>query len=597
MSVWTINGETTDALKVTSLRRRQASQAPAMLTLQQAIGLDEVAYLTYGDEVSVRKDDQPWFAGVVTSVRRRATAREEYIVYEAQDAWWYLDRLVYQQNWQLAGGPGRKSRIVIGQNDAGERIDSGEIIREVLSYAAAANGVPGIFAGEIGVDVDIPWHEMLDATCGEIIRAVLRWSPDAVAYFTPGTYKFNVRRRSECPLVTFDAMAGKRLTHFEAEPCPHLVVPAVVIKYERVDEFDGTQRNTLVTDAAPVGATGMELGALVFTVELAGSRVTSQTQNIRTDNLPPADVSLLTTWLLGKMPALGEKDDFEITDISANYIYPKELLEGEIQDWMTGVNQAEGYIGCAASWTEPDGTKMTNVPIAVRFRCTDALQERYTRYQTEEVGEPQPEGIAAKLYSALSVLHHEGSLSMVEDEVTGSVQVGNRVSISNVPGLSNMTALVQVVDEDVESGKTQIRFGPPSQISPQDFVELLRPNRMRGGGSRYSAERNSSTPSSGGAVETGAPGVLENGSTAGGGFEKLVVKSDAKTITLDPAQVQCGAEVALMKIMALTADGVSVAQVVGSLTPCSESHPWSLIEIEICDGETTRTITVLGKEA
>jgi hypothetical protein len=79
--------------------------------------------------------------------------------------------------------------------------------------------------------------------------------------------------------------------------------------------------------------------------------------------------------------------------------------------------------------------------------------------------------------------------------------MGNALNLSGGRAeWESMAAPVQTVTEDVDAGRTEVGFGPPAHLSPQDLVELLRGTRRR----------NASSSGSGGERTTGTPGKSAN---------------------------------------------------------------------------------------
>ena len=83
----------------------------------------------------------------------------------------------------------------------------------------------------------------------------------------------------------------------------------------------------------------------------------------------------------------------------------------------------------------------------------------------------------------------------------GAVGLGNALNLTGGrTEWASMAAPVQTVTESVDEGRTEIGFGPPAHLSPQDLVELLRGTRRR----RASRRGN------GGERTTGTPGKSAN---------------------------------------------------------------------------------------
>lgn len=105
---------------------------------------------------------------------------------------------------------------------------------------------------------------------------------------------------------------------------------------------------------------------------------------------------------------------------------------------------------------------------------TSAPGGTYTRRDVTDTGDPVPVGLAQWLYSQLSAAKYEGQLTLTEDDPS-LWTLGARLNFTE--GRSEWAtarAAIQVVSLDIATGSTQIQFGPPSHLAPQDVVELLR---------------------------------------------------------------------------------------------------------------------------
>lgn len=94
--------------------------------------------------------------------------------------------------------------------------------------------------------------------------------------------------------------------------------------------------------------------------------------------------------------------------------------------------------------------------------------------------EPVPATLAIDYLASISTLQYEGSITLKEEEASGSLRVGNVLNLTNGRAAwATMIALIQTVEEDLNKGETVVRFGPPSQLSVQNFIELARAARRR----------------------------------------------------------------------------------------------------------------------
>jgi len=94
--------------------------------------------------------------------------------------------------------------------------------------------------------------------------------------------------------------------------------------------------------------------------------------------------------------------------------------------------------------------------------------------------ETAPVGLAAAIYATYGTPYYQGSITIEEDEVSGSWGPGNLLNISGgASEWADMSAVIQRVSEQVDSGTTTIEFGPPTQLGPDDLLSLMRTFSMR----------------------------------------------------------------------------------------------------------------------
>jgi len=135
------------------------------------------------------------------------------------------------------------------------------------------------------------------------------------------------------------------------------------------------------------------------------------------------------------------------------------------------------------------------------YTATNAGTQTFRKLNGFNAGEAVPQGVAAMLYAAVGMLYYEGKITSEQAEVSGTVGLGDMLNLtSGAEAWESMNAPVQTITEDVDAGKTEVGFGPPSHLSPQDLVELLRGTRRR----------SSSSSGSGGQRSTGTPGKSAN---------------------------------------------------------------------------------------
>lgn len=144
---------------------------------------------------------------------------------------------------------------------------------------------------------------------------------------------------------------------------------------------------------------------------------------------------------------------------------------------------SSGSISGYTAWSD-----WVNAPSSVTYTAISYVPAEF-RLPTESTGgglddyeaaEEVPIGLANLLYSALSQLHYEGTLTLTAAEPTSNILPG---VVLNLTGSRaewvTMRALVQQSSLDIDNGTTRLTLGPPSHLSPSELVEIVRSNRTR----------------------------------------------------------------------------------------------------------------------
>jgi len=477
--------------------------------------------------VIIRRDGVTWFRGIITRTPAQGNAQAEQRRYTVEGPWWHLENLVYQQTWQEVTdfAPAlpvlatiEKGRLVLGQGSDGNLIHTGQQITQAAQYAID-QGAP-FQLGTIGVAVPIPFDEAKDLSCAEVIRRMLRWSPDAVAWFDYSTTPLptlHVTRRSAMNTLTIDAGAGDKVSELSLSPRYDLLRPAVVLKYEKTHQTDDNTWTTTQSDIAPADATGREFKAAVMTISLGGRRANYLRQKIEAETVQEDS----PTWWRDHLAELEgiPVSNITIHDHSRQSTLDRELVSGQIADWM-GRQVEEDVIRATLSWFDDD-LHVVKKQVQLRLTVTDATTQTYRKLVSSTPEEPTPSGLAQALYNAASELHYDGSLELTETEAAADWQTGRVLNLTGLrPEWATMRALVQTVETDVDTGRTRLRFGPPEQLGAADLVELLRVNRSREP-ARSATVRLSGQPDDAPEISNPTHGRLSGGGGGTGRYKKL----------------------------------------------------------------------------
>lgn len=556
---WTIEkvGGLTQSVEAWGLsepRLNFMSQASDTLTLRAGgRAVDATPVFAVGDTIKLKRDGAVYFVGRVIDVPGVGDGAGENQSVTAAGPWWYLDNLVFQQQWKitnLLGGTTmvRKSKLILFVDENGVAKNVRQQIEEILDYVLEVAGSPAPFqyAVNAGLEFAAPFDPVQDVTCGEALRRCLRWAPDAVTWVnyatTPPT--LNVAPRSALVAKSF-AVPGD-VESVALKPRYDLQVPEVVLKFEQVTTIDGVTWENVTLDVYPPGATAEAFGAVLATVNLKGFAASYVSQQVKTETLP-VDLNDVAWWTK-KKPELASVTSLTIAGGARALDNPgdqpnltRELVEGAIADWMSEDASQETWTARASyTFTGPTGgvVVVKDQVIAVRLVATSATTKTYKKLDSFSPAEPVPTGLAQKLYTALNTLHYEGAIALRYDEVNAPVRVGNVLNVTGAAAAwAMMAAMVGQVMEDLDSGRVEVTVGPPPHLSAGDLVELLRANRHRSFSGDWQL-RSSGQQVTGGEQELPHKAVRENSTGGGpGGFAAIVMVVGSQTVTIDPANI------------------------------------------------------------
>jgi hypothetical protein len=160
-----------------------------------------------------------------------------------------------------------------------------ETITAIFAWATA-HGCP-IQLGTCAIAMLCPAMELLDVSCGEAIRRILKFLPDVVSWtdYTTNPPTINFASRYDLPVATLE-LSDFGADGFSAKPRPDLIPPQIVIVYEITQTVDGTPGINIQIDAVPDGATGDVPRALVMTIPIHGANESFAKQRLRCQAIP-----------------------------------------------------------------------------------------------------------------------------------------------------------------------------------------------------------------------------------------------------------------------------------------------------------------------
>lgn len=537
--VWKINGQTPAALGLSQLVLTYASlQADTLTFAHDGAAWDADPLFAYGSTITLTRDDVPVFIGKVRRTPRFIGATAESVSYEVAGPWDWLERRALLQNQavvldpETSGVPAMvpQGLAILGQSDAGTTVNLADALAAVLAGAAAA-GID-VAIGD-GFDYPVVWDEVADLTIADAVIRLLGTAPDAVSWIDYATLTLHLARRAhlaEAELEVAPANEGWTLDFAPLESVqvverPDLVPSGVTLFYRRIDTINGRPYLRLFTDA--VGAAADAENAIVRTIELAGASYNSTTleQPVVVAPLPAhltaagtitaasnaAAFAALSKFWKRKIPWLNDPgvtiNAFRATarTISADSeavgedgaplpapvldtSLPNELIEGYLTAWMedTTLNrkgQDQTYSAEVSADIEVGGKvtrRIERLTAGVMATNCSTRTYRWSESSGSIAPEPTPAGVAAKIMAALSVLPVEGSCVLIEEECGLGIRPGQVLNLAGGrASWATMRALVQRLVANIDEGRSEISYGPPTQLGPGDLVDLMRANRLK----------------------------------------------------------------------------------------------------------------------
>jgi hypothetical protein len=519
-------------------RRRLVNQQTSTVTVRRVVAAcDAAAQFSYKDAITiyriVNSIKTPWFQGIVTELPVSGSAANESLDFVISDAWWFLETKAYEQQWVSPSYPGAtpfndpyRCHVFLNKwiyhsvgNYFTRTLTDAQIadVRTYLTTAGAAAGETYPFTFATPPQMDIPIQECEAISCAEVIRKELAFMPDTAVFFdyTQATPQLQFLRHSAQTDVSIPFSAISQTDEWIIKPRYDLLCPSVSLKFEQLNQISvaGNNQQWLLTTPQiyPPAATGKERGALVLTVKLEGmdEKVTQAAINVGAVQTSSGVDPSADPWWLSKQPWLERCDSASINSLTYDTPsgpglpvdgmgnpYSHELLSGQICPWM-GYLATSCVINAEIEYTthqpapgDPAEGPYTGLPISkakrnisVRVQMTNAPTGAQTLYSlaTAIAAEQIPSTLAADLYAGVGFLHYEGNFTIQEEECSGQINVGNALNItgSKNSAWGTMRSIVQIIEEDWESGRTTVTFGPPTHLKLPDLVTLFELNRYR----------------------------------------------------------------------------------------------------------------------
>src|SRR5574343_502155 len=426
------------------------------------------------------------FVGEVLEVSPIGTAQSARDSYECVNAWVYLERTTFYQDWDSIAGTSAGSTLVclfmntetiLGAPAPGypggyphlpgtKLITVGRQIYDAVNWLRTELGAP-IQLGQAAADVEpkdlcLPVVQKFDIKVWEALRVGLEKSPDVVSYFdystTPPSIYF--KRRADLPAVTQTiALEGSSSTSETKQFAGQTVAPADLAWWKSCAPKLRDAMKIDQSDASAITFTDTALNPDDYD---AGKWYSTgwTCQELDTGNLTPTDIreTVRTGWY--------------------------RVTEGEVPQWLIedGTYAVKRVRFYAVMEIEYRNGSIKMEPIHFECILTNCPPGSYTLPTSYTAAEPIPEGLAEQVQKALGQVYHEGSVTIREQFPTGQVSVGQVVNLVGKDGetrFSTMRALVQKVTVNYDTGTTVVDFGLPRWLGIAELVDLFRNSRGR----------------------------------------------------------------------------------------------------------------------
>ena len=519
----------------------------------------------------------------------------EGVIYNFAGPWYDLQETAYQQQacWWL--GPVDQTVHDLSSDvwlcykftppTTFGRIHTGQQIEETLQHCLdmfEAQGMAAPFQiGTIDVAVPLAPYPMQDVKCTEVIEYCLRCSPDAGLWFDYSTLPptANVTSGANNTPVTLALADGVGHESMRIVARPDLQARSVVLFFKQTNQFDGASwvqktkqkygphgsNNALDPDGG--------LRVLVQTIDLQGFSMTHVYGELQT--LTPANNRAFWRAVLPELQStkvrafalLGgltvQDDDGNIVSLST---YPNILMDGSsICEWMT-LEDGTPVTGQAVTITADATYKLYDVDatgsdpetatngslvewfprkqLSWRGVITNGVTGKYGAISESVDGDTIPAGLAQMLYTSLAGLQHEGEVTVVGREISGGVNLGNVLNLSNGrTEWAAMNAWIQSITKEYGTGRRTLVIGPQQFLSAGGLTALFLINRQRRIYSNPKARASGKSSNGDNSVTLGKHSAKEN--TSAGlpekKYEAILLKDVGGALTAkiehDPAEL------------------------------------------------------------
>lgn len=469
------------------------------------------------------------FLGRVYPIARSADGPSESYQVQVRGMWDWFENTPMRQEWTESETTLSKPRVILFCDSVGDRMTTGAQIEQCVAVARAA-GCPCAesVSGDIMTGWTPPFDEQTNISVANALNKALANHPHASCWFdySERAPRLYVRTRQSLTSVSV-SVAGQ--VGIKVRSREDLQPPALAIVFERENTDDGDSHLQTVIDHAPViagesaSATQDRLNqvdAIWGVFDLIGSSRQTVSQKIETEAFAGLADLASKAWWKKHVPWLADYADADIeldastAARSGTLNLSRILTDGAIQEWMTVDTEREQFSVSARLTRRADEeiAEVRDEKLNVELPMTSATTKTYRKLVSYDSGESIPEGLAAAMWAEWLQLHHECTVSIVEEEPSLALAPGKTLNLTGgMSAWASMAAMIVRVTEQFSSGMTTVEVGVPGWVDLDSRVAWYRACRTRryafsrklrqadgdaddGGTSEVASKRDGSTP-------------------------------------------------------------------------------------------------------
>jgi len=500
--------------------------------------------LAAGDVVTAHYRGACVFRGEVAKVvKRDGRGTDQTETVTCVGPWSKMERLVYRQQWFMAGGSKYSSRLCLNQTAQGEPQTLHSELLEIAGHGATPCGYSVSSSDVFASSLCLPFDECRDITVAEAIRRELRFFPCAVTRFdySGSTPALKIERPGGSA-AAYVAAVPKTLRErvYSAHP-----ITGVCLEIETVGTVNGVTYRDISNQTAGDTAPGNP-DCLYATLQIRGasSGATRGSFTSVTEDIPQnlADAA----WWKARHPRLANValNAIAISGASrspSNYPRISAATAGEIE--AAGLHCEVSTFTCSAKITTTDDVE-EDLRLTMQYLTTNATgtaesPKTYTWVTDSwsDSGETVPSGLAAAILADRS-----GAL----ESLRMTVRLADAFpKIGDLATEDGETLRLQAFDVDCTRLLAELHFGVPDHLTPEDMASLLSGFRNKCSSSLASVRTSGARPAKG-EVELGALQPLSSTEFAPGRKTKTTIKGagSSGSIELDSSAVPSGKKIA-----------------------------------------------------